>query len=105
MYRLKTPLHKVAMVMTALSEGVDISAASRIFGHHHTTISRWLERAGQHSARLHERVFFQAVVAGHIQLDELVAKVRSSTQKLWVWTAINREEQAHRGGSYRGQGD
>jgi IS1 family transposase len=88
MYRLKTPLHKVAMVLTALSEGVDISAASRIFGHHHSTISSWLERAGQHSARLHERVFFQAVVAGHIQLDELVTKVKSSTQKLWVWTAI-----------------
>ena len=88
MYRLKTPLHKVAMVLIALSEGVDISAASRIFGHHHSTISSWLERAGQHSARLHERVFFQAVVAGHIQMDELVTKARSNAQKLWVWTAI-----------------
>ena len=57
MYRIKTPLHRVAMVMTALSEGVDISAASRISGVHPTTISRWLERAGQHSERLHERFF------------------------------------------------
>jgi len=28
------------MVMTAMSEGVDISAATRIFDHRHTTISR-----------------------------------------------------------------
>ena len=88
MYRIKTSLHRVAMVMTALSEGVDISAASRIFGHHHTTISRWLERTGQHSARLQERVFFQAIQTGHIQLDELVTKVKRNAKKLWVWTAI-----------------
>ncbi|GAB4482617.1 MAG: hypothetical protein Kow00124_31590 [Anaerolineae bacterium] len=88
MYRLKTPLHKVAMVLTTLSEGVDISSASRIFGHHHSTISLWLERAGLHGARLQERVFFQAITAGHIQLDELVTKVKLKAQKLWVWTAI-----------------
>jgi hypothetical protein len=88
MYHLKTPLHRVAMVLITLSEGMDISAASRTFGHHHTTISSWLERAGQHSARLHERVFFQAVVAGHIQLDELVMKVKTNAQKLWGWNAI-----------------
>jgi transposase-like protein len=52
MYRLKTPLHEVAMVMTALAEGLDISAACRIFGYHHATISGWLERAGQHGTRL-----------------------------------------------------
>jgi transposase-like protein len=76
MYGLKTPLQRVAMVMTALSEGVDISAATRIFGHHHTTISRWLQRAGQHSVHLQERLFFRALRVGHLQLDELVSKVR-----------------------------
>jgi hypothetical protein len=33
MYHIKTALARVEMVMTALSEGVDISAATRIFGH------------------------------------------------------------------------
>ena len=42
MYRLKTPVTQVERVMTALSEGVDIAAASRIFGHHPKTIGRWL---------------------------------------------------------------
>ena len=88
MYRIKTPLHQVAMVMTALSEGVDLSAASRIFGLHPTTISRWLERAGQHSQRLHERLFFQAIHTGHIQLDELYTRVKSEVGTVFVWSAI-----------------
>jgi hypothetical protein len=56
MYHLKTPLHRVAMVMHALNEGLDISAASCIFGHHHSMIFRWLERGGQHSTLLHEQL-------------------------------------------------
>lgn len=84
MYCLKTPLYQVAKVLTSLSEGVDLSAASRIFGHHPATLARWLERAGLHSARLHERVFFRAVVAGYIQLVELVTKVKLNAEKVWV---------------------
>lgn len=88
MYRIKTPLHQVAMVMTALSEGVDISAASRIFRIHSSTISLWLERAGQHSERLHERLFFQALTAGHVQLDELYTRVKTEDDTVLVWSAI-----------------
>ena len=76
------------MVMTAMSEGVDISAAGRIFGHHHTTIIRWTERCGRHSERLHERLFHRALSIGHLQLDELVAKVKQDAEGIWVWTAI-----------------
>jgi hypothetical protein len=77
LYWLKTPLARITMVMTALSEGVDISAAGRIFGHHHTTITRWLERCGRHRERLHERLFPRALRVGHLQLDELVTKVKT----------------------------
>ena len=91
MYYLKTSLHEVAMVVTALSEGVDISSATRIFGFHHSTISRWLERMGKHSERLHERLFFRAVQTGHVQLDELVSKVKLNSQHVWIWTAITAE--------------
>jgi transposase-like protein len=76
------------MVMTAMSEGVDISAAGRIFGHHHTTITRWLERCGRHSERLHERLFQRALTIGHLQLDELVTKVKRDAERIWVWTAV-----------------
>ncbi len=41
------------MVVMALAEGLDLSAASRIFRHHPTTIARWVERCGAHGVRLH----------------------------------------------------
>jgi hypothetical protein len=88
MYHIRTLLSRVACVMTALAEGVDISAATRIFGHHPTTISRWLIRSGGHSARLEERQFFRELAVGHIQLDELVSKVKRDAEQVWVWTAV-----------------
>ena len=88
LYWLKTPITTVTMVMTSLSEGVDLSAAERIFGHSHTTISHWLRKAGEHSHRLHERLFHQAIEVGHLQLDELVTKVKLGEERLWIWTAV-----------------
>ena len=88
LYHLRTPLRRIATVMTALSEGVDLAAAGRIFGHHASTFTRWLERGGAHSERLHERLLFRALEPGHVQLDELVTKVRMGEGKLWLWTAI-----------------
>jgi hypothetical protein len=66
----------VAMVMIALSEGVDIAAATHIFGHHPTTIQRWVERSGGHSQRPHARVLFHALDVGDVQLGELVTRVK-----------------------------
>src|SRR5438067_12927921 len=62
LYRLKTPSQQVAMVLSALSEGLDPSAASRVFGHRQATITTWLTRAGEHAQTLHEHVF------SHLQL-------------------------------------
>ncbi len=89
MYGLKTPRDRVAMVMTALTEGLSIAAGVRVFKHHHTTIRRWIDRAGRHSARLHYRMFVRALVCGHIQLDELVTRVKHQAEKVWMWTAID----------------
>ena len=46
LYRLKTPSRQVAVVLTALAEGLDPSAAERVFGYRQATItslshSRW----------------------------------------------------------------
>jgi len=46
LYRLKTPAHQIAMVLSALAEGLDASAAERVFGYRQATItslshSRW----------------------------------------------------------------
>jgi hypothetical protein len=44
LYRLKTPSHQVAVVLSALAEGLDPSAAERVFGFRQATITTWLSR-------------------------------------------------------------
>ena len=39
LYRLKTPSQQVAVVLTALAEGLDLSAAERVFGYWQATIT------------------------------------------------------------------
>ena len=88
LYRLKTPSHQVAMVLAALAEGLDPSAAERVFGFRQATITTWLSRAGEHAQILHERFFFHLHLP-HIQLDELRTRLRSTTRVLWLWLAID----------------
>src|SRR5713226_6043312 len=58
------------MVLTALAEGLDPSAAERVFGYRQDTISTWLTRAGEYAQTLHERSF-RNLWLPHLQLDEL----------------------------------
>jgi IS1 family transposase/transposase-like protein len=88
LYRLKTPSHQVAMVLTALAEGLDASAAERVFGYRLATITTWLTRAGEHAQILHERSF-RTLWLPHLQLDELRTRLRSANQILWLWLAID----------------
>ncbi len=88
LYRLKTPSQQVAMVLSALAEGLDPSAAERIFGYRQATITTWLTRAGEHAQTLHERSFCHLRLP-HLQLDELRTRLRSATQILWLWLAID----------------
>jgi hypothetical protein len=59
----------------ALGEGVDQTAAVRIFGHYPSTIACWLKHDGQLDTALHDR-FFQKLWSRYIQLDELKIKTR-----------------------------
>jgi transposase-like protein/IS1 family transposase len=88
LYRLKTPSHQVAVVLSALAEGLDLSAAERVFGYRQATITAWLTRAGKHAQILHERSFCHLRLP-HLQLDELRTRLRSSKQVLWLWVAID----------------
>jgi IS1 family transposase/transposase-like protein len=88
LYRLKTPSHQVAVVLSALAEGLDPSAAERVFGFRQATITSWLSRAGVHAQSLHER-FFCHLHLPHLQLDELRTRLRCATQVLWLWLAID----------------
>jgi transposase-like protein len=86
MYRLKTASERVALATHLAMKGMSIADLSEVLGHSEATVTRWLERSGHHSERLHESLFKNLVVA-HIQLDELVSKVRRGGQRLWVWMA------------------
>ncbi len=88
LYRLKTPSQQVAVVLTALAEGLDPSAAERVFGFRQTTIITWLSRAGQHAQSFHEHVFCRLQLP-YVQLDELRTRLRSHTHVLWLWLAID----------------
>jgi hypothetical protein len=76
------------MVLTALAEGLDASAAERVFGYRQATISTWLTRAGEYAQTLHERSF-RNLWLPHLQLDELRTRLRCSTQVIWLWLAID----------------
>src|SRR5215472_16122901 len=88
LYRLKTPSHEVAVVLAALAEGLDPSAAERVFGYRQATITTWLPRAGEHAQTLHTHYFCNLELP-HVQLDELRTRLRSCCQLLWLWLAID----------------
>jgi transposase-like protein len=88
LYRLKTPTHQIAVVLSALAEGLDASAAECVFGYRQATITIWLSRAGEHAHTLHER-FFIHLHLPHLQLDELRTRLRCAKQILWLWLAID----------------
>ncbi len=77
LYRLKTSSHQIEMVLSALAEGLDPSAAERVFGYRQATITTWLTRAGKHAQTLHERSFCRLQLP-HLQLDELRTRLRFS---------------------------
>jgi transposase-like protein len=88
LYRLKTPSHHIAMVLTARAFGLDASAAERVFGYRQPTITTWLTRAGGHAEIFHERCFRNLHIP-HLQLDELRTRLRNARQILWLWLAID----------------
>ena len=83
MYGLKTGKRRVSEVLTAMGEGLDVSAAVRVFGHAEATVRRRIPRAGEHSRRLHEQ-HLQNVELGHVQLDELVVTMKGKGRDLWL---------------------
>jgi hypothetical protein len=88
LYRLKTPAERVGEVLTALAEGVELAAGARIFGPRHATIARWLDRAGEHGARLHDH-WLHARCWPHRHLDELRTRLRRRAAVLGLWVALD----------------
>jgi len=75
-------------VLWYLAEGVDISVLVRRTGHKEETLSQWLNRMGEHSARVHDLIF-RELELDLVQMDELYAKVRGTDETRWLWLAID----------------
>ena len=88
LYRLKTHSGLVEKIMWLLALGVDASALEEVFGVREITIRTWLCRSGMQGKKLHERFMLELELI-HVQLDELWANVKRSTQDMWVWTACD----------------
>jgi IS1 family transposase len=93
LYRLKTASAQVKLAVHLAMKGMNIADISEILEHSEQTITRWLERSGGHSGRLHDQ-WFRNLVLRHIQLDELFTKVRRWAKRVWVWTAEDAESKA-----------
>jgi len=83
---LKTSVERIEMCLWLLAEGVDIAVLVRFTGHVDATLSRWLERAGRHSERLHQQLFVNLDLA-YVQIDELKAPIVGDKEN-WLWAAI-----------------
>jgi len=107
LYRLKTASPQVKLAVHMAMKGMNIATISEILAHSKQTITRWLERTGFHSSRLHDQ-WFRNLVLRHLQLDELVTQVRHWARRVWVWTAIDAESKAwlawHIGGRKQADG-
>jgi transposase-like protein/IS1 family transposase len=88
LYYVKSAAGQVEEVLWYLVEGVDISVLVRRTGHKEETLSQWLNRMGEHSARLHDLIFRQLELE-LVQMDELYAKVRGTDETRWLWLAID----------------
>jgi hypothetical protein len=93
MYRVKTASDRVALATHLAMKGLNIADISEVLGHSPSTITRRLERDGQPSEDLHERLFKRLTVV-HIQVDELVSRVRRWAKRAWVWTAQDAQSKA-----------
>ena len=88
LYYLKTKTERVEMVLWFLAEGANRAVLVRYTGQKDATLARWLERMGERSQGLHNRLFRELVLS-LVQLDELYAQVKDSEQARWLGLVID----------------
>ena len=86
--RLKTPSDTVRQALHMQMKGMCAADISEILEVSPDTVQGWLDRGGEHSQRLHQRLC-KDLVLRYIQLDELATKVRNRSKQVWVWTGMD----------------
>lgn len=88
LFRLKRPAWCVEIALYLLCIGVSRAQIARLLGVDERTVALWLERAGKHGERLHQHSC-QNQEPAVVQMDELMARVRSTVKRWWVWFALD----------------
>ena len=83
-YRLHKSRTLVTVIVTLLAHGCPLQAVVAAYQLDERTVKGLLTRAGQHCERVHEHLVQQPRELGHVQADEIRAKM----QKAVVWLAI-----------------
>ncbi len=87
LYRLKSPLWVVRIVMTLLAFGCPLPAIVAAFGLDERTVTAWQQKAGHHAKQVQDAVVCQGQVdLGQVQGDELYVKTQRGT--VWMATAM-----------------
>lgn len=83
-YRLRKSKALITLVLTLLAYGCPLQAVVIAFGFDERTVKGWLSAAGQHCEQVHEHLVQQPRDLGHVQADEIQAKM----QRRVVWLAL-----------------
>jgi hypothetical protein len=87
LYRLRTAVDVVTLVLTLLSHGCPPPAIVAAFGLDERTVAAWLARAGAHCQQVHAHLAQQGTVdLQHVQADELWVKLVG--QRVWMALAL-----------------
>ena len=88
LYRLKSDLNVVTLVVTLLIFGCPLPAIVMAFKIDERTLADWLDKAGEHAQRVQDHLVCQGQLdLGQVQADERWC--RSQRGVLWVATAIS----------------
>jgi hypothetical protein len=72
---LKTPVFRIIMILTALSEGMGVNAATRVFSVGKNSIYRWLDRLSSLQQTLMLYLLCHQFIQLTIEGDELYTKI------------------------------
>jgi len=84
LYRLHHEAELFFTVVTLLAHGCPLQAVVAAYQLDERTVADWQARAGQHSQAVHEHLVEQPRDLGHVQADEIRAKL----QGMVVWVAM-----------------
>jgi hypothetical protein len=89
LYRLKPPSQQVAMVLTALAEGLDPSAAERVFGYRQATVTSLSDARGLARTDVTRALLPPSLAPAPPTGPLLRTRLRCSKRVLWLWVAID----------------